>query len=148
MEGLWALKAIEHMQIYFNLISSIDPKILRLTPKDDLVYEQFKESFPDLEVAVIDVEAMKSDKGKEKWRYFCNKFETEVEDFNYGTMLRVDAAGDYIEENSIVVPRIQFLAIEITRNREGHNDGIRSCFGKLASGKKKAPSKEESEQSA
>ena len=130
MEGLWAMKAIEHMQIYFNLISAIDPKLLKLTPKDDVIYEKFRSTFPNLSVDVLDVEELKSSDAKEKWRPFCSEFEGLVEDFNYATMLRTDPNKDYGEDNSIVVPRIQFLAIEIARNREGHNDNIRKLFGK------------------
>lgn len=85
------------------------------------------------------------------WRSFCNQFEGLVEDFNYGTLLRLDCEGDYTEENSIFgtcaspqvcfervkleklmsatrflfsVTRIQFLAIEIARNREGYNSAV------------------------
>jgi hypothetical protein len=130
IEGLWAIKAVDHMQIYFNLISSIPPKLLKLTPKDDLIYEEFRKQFPDLGVQKVDTNCLKTDEAKAKWRPFCNHFEGQVEDFNYATMLRLDCGQDYSEENSIVVPRVQFLAIEIARNREGFNDAIREKFGK------------------
>ena len=119
------MKAVEHMQIYFNLISALPPKLLRLTPKDDSIYEEFRKEFPDLDIDLIQVDALKSDEAKKKWRPFCNMFEGLVEDFNYATMVRLDSKRDYSEDNSIVVPRIQFLAIEIARNREGLNDDIR-----------------------
>lgn len=35
------------------------------------------------------------------WRLFCNQFEGLVEDFNYGTLLRLDCEKDYTEENTI-----------------------------------------------
>ena len=35
------------------------------------------------------------------WRPFCNEFEGLVEDFNYGTLLRLDCEKDYTEENTI-----------------------------------------------
>lgn len=35
------------------------------------------------------------------WRPFCNQFEGLVEDFNYGTLLRLDCEKDYTEENTI-----------------------------------------------
>ncbi len=41
-------------------------------------------------------------------------------------MLRLDSTGDYTEENSIVVTKVQFFAIEIARNREGDNDDVRT----------------------
>lgn len=49
-------------------------------------------------------------------------------DYSYGTLLRSDAAKDYAEENTILVTRIQFYAIEIARNREGVNDILRIKF--------------------
>ena len=128
LEGLWALKAVEHMQIHFNLICSIAPKMLRLTPKDDLVYDEFRKVFPDLRVDVISVEQLKTKEAKEQWRPFCNMFQHEVEDFNYATLLRLDSKRDYSDDNTLVVPRIQFLAIEVARNREGHNDSLREMY--------------------
>lgn len=71
---------------------------------------------------------MKSTKGKDKWRPFCEKFKEIVEDYSFGTLLRADATKDYSEENTILVIRIQFYAIELARNREGVNDGLRVKF--------------------
>lgn len=53
-----------------------------------------------------------------------------MQDYSFGTLLRKDCEGEYTEENSILVPRIQFLAIELARNREGYNNGIRSKYKK------------------
>lgn len=90
----------------------------------------------------------------QKWRPFCLQFEGAVEDFNLGTLLRLDCRRGYSEENSVLgerraggagrgaevcvgglavtppplllpaAPRIQFLAIEIARNREGCNGAV------------------------
>lgn len=130
LEGLWACKAVEHMNIHFNLISSVSPKILKLTPKDDEIYKEFRSQFPDLVVGVLNIDDLKSEEAKNKWRPFCNSFEEVIEDFNYATLLRIDSTKDYSDDNTIVVPRIQFLAIEIARNREGLNESIRQNFGK------------------
>ena len=35
---------------------------------------------------------------------------------------------DYSEENSIISTKVQFYAIELARNREGHNQDIRANF--------------------
>lgn len=64
----------------------------------------------------------------QKWRPFCEKFKDVVEDYSFGTLLRLDHTGEYSEHNSILVTRIQFYAIELSRNREGLNDCIRSKF--------------------
>lgn len=37
----------------------------------------------------------------QKWRPFCLRFEGLVEDFNYGTLLRLDSHREYSEENTI-----------------------------------------------
>lgn len=37
----------------------------------------------------------------QRWRLFCNQFEGLVEDFNYGTLLRLDCEKDYTEDNTI-----------------------------------------------
>jgi hypothetical protein len=64
----------------------------------------------------------------QKWRPLCEKFKDVVEDYSFGTLLRLDHSGEYSEHNSILVTRIQFYAIELSRNREGLNDCIRSKF--------------------
>ncbi|NXA56829.1 PBDC1 protein, partial [Nothocercus julius] len=57
-------------------------------------------------------------------RPFCLRFQGLVEDFNLGTLLRLDCREGYTEENTILATRIQFFAIEIARNREGCNDVV------------------------
>ncbi|KAJ7428929.1 Protein PBDC1 [Willisornis vidua] len=118
------MKAHQHAQVYFNLISSVDPKFLNLTKVDDQIYEEFRKTFQDLKIDVLDPEDLKSEPAKAKWRPFCLKFEGVVEDFNYGTLLRLDSRREYTEENTIFATRIQFFAIEIARNREGWNDVV------------------------
>ncbi|NXB39713.1 PBDC1 protein, partial [Eulacestoma nigropectus] len=68
----------------------------------------------------------------QKWRPFCLRFEGVVEDFNYGTLLRLDSRREYTEENTIFATRIQFFAIEIARNREGCNDEVFSSAREAA----------------
>lgn len=100
---------------------------MQLTPQDNQIYEAFRQDFPDLNVQDINEDELKSDDGKTKWREFIKKFET-VEDFSYGTLLRQKSSEEFNCENSILVIRLQFLAIEIARNREGYNDEIRNKF--------------------
>ncbi|XP_072027346.1 LOW QUALITY PROTEIN: protein PBDC1-like [Amphiura filiformis] len=117
----WAIKAYHHAETYYNLISSVDNRKLKLSKHDDEIYEQFRKDFPDFDVKVLSEEELKSGDAKTKWRPFCNHFDGQVEDFNFGTLLRLDCTQDYSEKNSIFVTRIQFFAIEIARNREGYN---------------------------
>ncbi|XP_008835895.1 protein PBDC1 isoform X1 [Nannospalax galili] len=124
IEMAWAMKAMQHAEVYYRLISSVDPKFLKLTKVDDQIYTEFRENFGKLKVDVLDPEELKSESAKEKWRPFCLKFEGIVEDYNYGTLLRLDCSQGYTEENTIFAPRIQFFAIEIARNREGYNKAV------------------------
>ncbi|XP_066570587.1 protein PBDC1 isoform X2 [Amia ocellicauda] len=138
LEMMWAMKAYQHAEIYFNLISSVDPKFLKLTKVDDMIFTEFRKTFSDLNIQVLNPDDLKSEESKEKWRPFCNQFDGIVEDFNYGTLLRLDCQKDYTEENTIFATRIQFFAIEIARNREGYNGAVFE-----ASTKAKLKSKEE-----
>ncbi|XP_003936905.2 protein PBDC1 isoform X1 [Saimiri boliviensis] len=124
IEMAWALRAMQHAEVYYKLISSVDPQFLKLTKVDDQIYSEFRKNFEKLKIDVLDPEELKSESAKEKWRPFCLKFNGIVEDFNYGTLLRLDCSQGYTEENTIFAPRIQFFAIEIARNREGYNKAV------------------------
>ncbi|KAL6041884.1 hypothetical protein STEG23_026722 [Scotinomys teguina] len=142
IEMAWAIRAMQHAEVYYKLISSVDPRFLKLTQVDDQIYSDFRENFEKLRVDVLDPEELKSESAKEKWRPFCLKFEGIVEDYNYGTLLRLDCSQGYTEENTIFAPRIQFFAIEIARNREGYNKPI-SINIQDKEGEKGADNKEE-----
>ncbi|XP_064603075.1 protein PBDC1-like [Liolophura sinensis] len=126
----WAIKAYDHAETYFNILRSVDPSLLKLTRIDDELYEAFRRQFPDLKIDVLVEDEIKTEEQKAKWRNFCNEFKEKVEEFNFGTLIRLDANLDYSEKNTILVPRAEFLAIEIARNREGVNSSIRVNFGK------------------
>ncbi|XP_019866258.2 protein PBDC1 [Aethina tumida] len=128
LEVMWAMKAYDHAHIYFNILCSADPKLLKLTPIDDTIYKIFREEFPTLDLHVIEENELKSTKEKAKWRPFCERFKNLVEDYSFGTLVRGDASEDYKENNTILVTRIQFYAIEIARNKEGVNDILRDKF--------------------
>ena len=63
----------------------------------------------------------------QKWRKFCDEFK-DLEDYSFATLLRLDSSQDYSEENSIIATKVQFYAIELARNKEGHNDEIKNNF--------------------
>lgn len=130
IEMQWAVKAYHHAETYFNLVSSLDPKILRLTKMDDDIYANFRNQFPDTKVDKIDADEIKTKENKEKWRPFCEAFNGLVEEYNFASLIRADCKLDYTEANTFVVPKVQFLAIEIARNREGYNDGLRETYCK------------------
>jgi hypothetical protein len=117
----WATKAFQHADTYFNIICTIPCEKVKLTPKDDLIYNNFKAEFPDFKLDLINEQVFKSIEAKEKWRNFIAQFENEIEDYNFGTLLRNDCKEPYGPQNSFIVPRIQFLCVEIARNRLGLN---------------------------
>ncbi|CRK93093.1 CLUMA_CG006601, isoform A [Clunio marinus] len=129
LEELWAKKAFEHAETHFNLLCSVDPRLLKLSPFDDIIFTAFRDEFPDLKVDVLNEDDLKNDLSKMKWRNFIERF-NKLEDYSFGTLIRADASKEFSPENSIFVVRLQFLAIEIARNREGFNDSIRNKFGK------------------
>jgi len=131
VEHLWVLKAIEHAEVYFNLLCAIDPKMLNKLSgsreTDDEIFADFRKSFPDLNVAKFSEDDIKSSKAKAEWREFCERWK-HLEDYSLGSLLRLDSSGDYSEENTCISVKIQFLAIEIARNKGGYNDDLRKNF--------------------
>lgn len=105
---------------------------MQLTPFDDVIYQTFRQDFPNLKIGKLSDSDLKEPSEKIRWRAFIEKF-NKVEDFSFGTLLRADASLDNSPENTLLVVRIQFLAIEIARNREGLNDQIRKKFKVTAS---------------
>ncbi|XP_037935043.1 protein PBDC1 [Teleopsis dalmanni] len=127
VEEMWAVKAMEHAEVHFNLLVSVHPSCIRLTPFDDQIYQTFRQDFPDLKIDVLTDDILKSTDAKNRWRQFSQKF-SKLEDYSYGTLLRADAKDRFCPENALLVVRIQFLAIEIARNREGLNDVAHNTF--------------------
>lgn len=121
IEIAWAEKAFAHTQIYFKLICSINCTKLKLTKFDEELYQHFLVTFPRVKIDVIDEDKLKTPAAKRRWRSFCQMFEYHVEDYNFGTLLRLDCKDGYSESNTTLVPRVQFLAIEVARNRQGLN---------------------------
>ena len=48
-----------------QLITSLDPKSLKISKIDDKIYESFRKDFPDMKIDVIDEDEMKSPEGKQ-----------------------------------------------------------------------------------
>ncbi|TFY75532.1 hypothetical protein EWM64_g8479 [Hericium alpestre] len=128
IEKQFAVKAVEHAQTYWGLLEKIEPKDLKLTKLDDEIFEHAMKSFPEFAAAPheklirLDEEWMKSNDGKERWRTFIASYEKKIKDYNFGSLIRMDATKEYSEKNTIFVTRIQFHAIEIARNRLGLNE--------------------------
>jgi hypothetical protein len=125
IEKQFAVKVVQHMETYWNILEKLPGSMLRLTKMDDDIYQHFKTEFPELDVSkTIDEDEMKSKTGKERWRKFIAEYENKVEDYNFGTMLRANPKSEYGEKDTIFAVRMQFYAIEIARNKQGLNDWI------------------------
>jgi hypothetical protein len=59
-----------------------------------------KLAYPDMNLANIDENDLKTDAAKASWREFIKAFEKKLKDFNFGTLLRLNAAEDYTETNT------------------------------------------------
>ena len=95
---------------------------------DGTIHTHFRALFPTLNISVLSDAVLKSAAAKHTWRQFCNAYSDHptIKDFNFGTLLRLDARYDYDDPaNVTIAPKIMWLAIEIARNREGKNDALR-----------------------
>ncbi|KAJ3395791.1 hypothetical protein HDU92_004954 [Lobulomyces angularis] len=125
IEKQWAVKAFHHAETYENLIKKVDGKKLKLTKDDLKLYKEFREAFPDLNIAQLDQERdFGGSLNKEKWRNYIASYEKTIEDYNFGTLLRLNSSLGYHDngvDNTMFATRLQFLAIEVARNMEGLN---------------------------
>ncbi|KAK4683514.1 hypothetical protein P7C73_g6736, partial [Tremellales sp. Uapishka_1] len=128
IEKQFAVKTVEHLEAYEKLITGIPPKKLKLTQEDDEIYDDLMEKFPEFKFEAnlqdLDEEKMKSAAGKEKWRSFIMPYEKTLVDYNFAVLIRKDCTKLYTQDNTILVTRVQFLALEIARNRTGLNDKV------------------------
>ncbi|KAI0106798.1 DUF757-domain-containing protein [Daldinia grandis] len=125
IEKQFAVKAVQHLETYWSILERVKGSSLRLTKMDDDIYAHLKAEFPEFDpAATINEEEMKSKSGKERWRKFMMAYENKVDDYNFGTMLRTSPSVEYGQDTTIFVPRMQFYAVEIARNRAGLNDWI------------------------
>jgi hypothetical protein len=125
IEKQFAVKVVQHMQTYWSILEKVKGSSLRLTKLDDEIYTHLMLEFPEFDpAATVNEDEMKSKSGKERWRKFMMAYEKRIDDYNFGTMVRNSHKVEYEEDTTIFVPRMQFYAIEIARNRKGLNDWI------------------------
>ena len=68
VESLWLSKAVTHMEVYFNLITSLPSlNTLKLTKNDDIIYKKFREEFKDLDIASLNEDSIKSEQGLDQF---------------------------------------------------------------------------------
>ena len=90
------------MTTYWAILEKIKGSKLRLTKMDNEIYEHFRKDFPEFDPKeTINEDKMKSKVGKERWRNFMMTYEKNVEDYNFGTMLRSNPKFEYGEKETI-----------------------------------------------
>lgn len=93
---------------------------------DDEIYVDFMSTFaPNVpKVDVLDEEKdFKSPEMKEKWRNFITRYEGgKVIDYNFGSLLRIDASKDYSEDNTIFG---KFFSLGIVAGNSKRMEGYR-----------------------
>ena len=93
---------VEHMSTYWAILEKMPGSKLRLTKFDDDILAHFNREFPDFDLkATINEDDMKSKAGKERWRNFIKEYETKVEDYSFGAMVRSNPAFEYGEKETI-----------------------------------------------
>lgn len=76
MEKQFAVKAVQHMVVYWSILEKLPGSKLRLSRLDDQILEHFNLEFLDFDPAQkIDEDSIKSKEGKEKWRKFSIAYE-------------------------------------------------------------------------
>lgn len=127
VEKEFTILAVEHACEYWKSLEDIKNKKIKFTDFDDDIYQEFIIMFPEYNMVqnlkVIDENEIKNEQNKIKWRSFSEKFK-HVNDYNFGTLLRINTTDEYTEKNTILVLRIQFLAFEISRNKHDLNSWI------------------------
>lgn len=127
IEMQFAVKAVHQAETYWSLLEKVPGSQLRLTKYDDDIFNKLLLDFPEFKeksaAASINEDEMKSSQGKAKWRSFIESF-SDIEEFNFGTLLRLKADQEYGQDTTMFAVRMQFYAIEIARNRYGLNDWI------------------------
>ncbi|XP_046851240.1 protein PBDC1-like isoform X3 [Xenia sp. Carnegie-2017] len=87
VELAWAIKAYEHAETYFNLISSLDCSDLNFTGHDNEIYEKYKSEMDTIKIDVLNIDELKSSESKEKWRPFCESFKDLMQQKEYLTII-------------------------------------------------------------
>lgn len=122
VEVSWAIAAFEFAEDFSKLLNLLEnPEELHFGDLDDELYREFRATFPKLNVQVLDEDFIKSREQKELWRPFLMQWENKIESFNMATLIRIDAKKEFSEENSTIVPRVQFYCFELARSRENCN---------------------------
>ncbi len=93
---------MRQLETYWAILEKVRGSTLRLTKLDDDIYEHLQKDFPEFDAAeTIDEDKMKSKAGKEQWGNFMMAYEKKVDDYNFGTILRLSPKSEYGEKETI-----------------------------------------------
>ena len=110
LEEQWAENAVKYSEKLEELILAAEPAQLpsfRFTPNDDKLYNRFLREFSGLRVDVLDVNELKSQREKLRWYNFLQQNKhLSPEDYNMGTLIRIDSQQKFGPQNSTIVPRL------------------------------------------
>lgn len=120
------LYAIRRMGEHWEQLTSAanaDAMVLTGSREEDTqLYSTFRSRFPAMQLGLITEDTLKDTRLHETWRDFLTSQAEQLSEHNMISLLRKNASLGYNDENTMLVPRAQFLCIEIARNREGVND--------------------------
>lgn len=127
MEDRWLSEASLQASDYVDALVQLGPKAVFPTDKSEQfesdLYTMFRRFLPDLQVRVLDPDdPFRHFEDKDRWIPLLNRWQQRLPDSTILTMLRIDSHYGYSPENTYLVPKIKFYAIEVARNREGAND--------------------------
>ena len=115
--GAIAFCALHRSQLVARGVHSSQPLVITTSVADDArLLLKFRSAFPLLDVAELCDDDLKEGRAQEDWRRFLEKESTGAEEL---TLLRCKSAGSYTDENMMLVPRLQFMCIEVAREAEG-----------------------------
>lgn len=128
IEKQFAVKVVQQVEVYWNLLQKIPGSKLKLTKYDQEIYDDFLADFPEYKdeekLNNLDEDEIKNHKNKARWRAFFKKWEKKIDDYNFGTVVRKSSTTEYTEDGTMLVVRMQFYCFEIARNKMGLNDWV------------------------
>ena len=122
IERQWAEKAYKHAETYEKMLSIYkDKRKLKLTPIDDEIYTHFRRVFPDLNIRAMDHTDAVVQRLRPKWMEFIRTYKdnTNINDYTFGTLLRKNSQLPVDPDNTVLVTRMVFLAVEIAEKQRG-----------------------------
>ena len=106
-----------------SLASPADLVLTESAEMDKRLVRSFRGEFgASFDIANVTLASLKAKGVREKWRSFLEAVGAAVPLYHMMTLLRHNAKLGYTSDNTILVPRVQFLMIEGARNAEGVND--------------------------